>query len=101
MPCGVWGETEEARSVLDPREVAYLLEVSPRAVRNMLRRGELAVFWAGRLRRVRASDVARRLSDSPLALATMDAILAEQLTVPRVPFDGPPSSLIENSKALW
>ena len=89
------------KGFLGPREAAYVLEVTPRAVQNMLRRGELVATGAGRLRRVDPDQIAKRVADRPLALAALRSILGGRLCVPHVPLDGPTASLIESWDWLW
>ncbi|MDD5748953.1 MAG: helix-turn-helix domain-containing protein [Actinomycetota bacterium] len=45
------------RVLLSPREVAEILSVTPGAVRNWVRKGELKGYKVGRLIRVRMEDV--------------------------------------------
>lgn len=47
----------EARPVLTREQVAELLEVSPRTVARLVKRGELPVLHIGRLPRFRRADV--------------------------------------------
>jgi hypothetical protein len=68
-------------------EVAFVLEVPHRRVRNMARRGDLPITYAGRLRAVDADHVAARIYDDPLAMAALREILAGRLAVPRASTD--------------
>jgi hypothetical protein len=87
--------------LLEPYEVAYILEVPIRAVRNMLRRGELRDVGVDRRRRIDPQQLADLLSDRPLALAALDAIAAGRLRVARLGLDVQPASLIESWEGLW
>jgi hypothetical protein len=82
-------------------EVAWLLEVAPRIVRNMVRRGELREVGPDRLRRIDLAQVAELVSNRPLAVAALDAIVAGRFQPARVPLDVQPASLIESWEALW
>ncbi|MBU4175178.1 MAG: helix-turn-helix domain-containing protein [Actinobacteria bacterium] len=45
------------KALLSPKEVADILSVTPGAVRNWVRNGQLRAYKAGRLIRVRPEDV--------------------------------------------
>ncbi len=61
-----------ARSSLSVSEVAFLLEVDERAVRNLLRRGELRDVGAGRLRRADPDEIRRSRLGSGLATHALE-----------------------------
>lgn len=89
------------KRLLAPHEVAYILEVPTRTVRNMLRRGELRDAGPDRRRRIDPQHLAERLSNRPLAIVALDAIVAGRLRVPRLGLDTQPLSLIERWEDLW
>jgi hypothetical protein len=82
-------------------EVALVLEVAPRIVRNMVRRGELRDIGSGRLRRIDPAQVAGLVANRPLAMAALDAIVAGRFQPARVSLDAQPASLIESWESLW
>jgi hypothetical protein len=92
---------ETGTRLLEPYEVAHILEIPTREVRNMLRRGELQDVGPDRRRRIEPQQLVERLSDRPLPLAALDAIVAGRLRVPRLGLDIQPASLIESWECLW
>jgi hypothetical protein len=92
---------ERGTRLLEPYEVAHILEIPTRVVRNMLRRGELRDVGPDRRRRIDPQQLVERLSDRPLALAALEAIVAGRLRVPRLGLDAQPASLIESCECLW
>jgi hypothetical protein len=67
---------------LSQREAAWLLRDDARAVRNALRRGDLAPAWVGRRRLVDAVDLAARLAGDELALEALAGLLEGRICLP-------------------
>ena len=67
----------------------------------MLRRGELLDAGPDRRRRIDPHEVAEHVSNRPLALAVLDAIVAGRLQVTNLGLDTQPVSLIETCASLW
>jgi excisionase family DNA binding protein len=88
------------RGWVTPQEAAAVLQVSPRIVRNMLRRGVLDDARPGRLRGVDARQLAVLIGHHPLAVSVLDAIISSRFVVQRVPLDEALASLIESRDAV-
>jgi hypothetical protein len=82
-------------------EGAFVLEVSLRDVRNMMRRGELRDVGCDRWRRLDPEELAERVRDRPLALAALTAILDGRLRLDRAGLDDLPVALMERWESFW
>jgi hypothetical protein len=84
-----------------PHEGAFVLQVSLRTVRNMMRRRALRDVGCDRWRRLDPEELAEKVSDRPLALAALAAILEGRLRLDRPELDDSPVSLMERWESLW
>jgi hypothetical protein len=92
---------EARRTTLLPYEVAYVLQVPERAVKNMIRRGELRDASTDRWRRADPLEVAARIADRPLALEALAALIEGRHRAPRAADDrAVPPSIIEHYRPL-
>lgn len=71
------------RELIEVYEAAFVLELSERDVRNMLRRGSLTAGWAGRRRLAHATELRERLQSRPLSLLILERIATGRLDAPR------------------
>jgi hypothetical protein len=71
------------RGTLRPFEAAHVLEKSEQEVHDMLRRGDLTDASSGRSRAVDPSELAALVSDRPLALEVLAALVEGRLRLPR------------------
>lgn len=88
------------RGWLSLHETAVVLQRPVRAVRNMLRRGEVADARPGRLRGVSVSEVEELVRGRPLACAVLTAILERRLVISSIGMDAIPPSLMESLDAV-
>jgi hypothetical protein len=88
------------RDWLSLHEAALVLQRPAVEVRNMLRRGEFTDVRPGRRRGVGSEQVSALIADAPIAVAVLEAILDDRLTVRARDLRAQPPSLMESWDAV-